>query len=151
MDFLPPSYTTMHSKQSIEDCVQEQVRYWDLARPVEVQLTSGYGHPISWTLYEFEPATLDLLGQYQYLQDVQTRQSKRYEKWSPPLGLVKLEPSDDWRFKNYLDELMSEGILAEFPWRCYDEESQFDDFQAEMLALICQLYQKTNDIEASTT
>ncbi|KAM0721599.1 hypothetical protein Q7P37_002524 [Cladosporium fusiforme] len=147
MDFLPPSYTTMHSKQSIEDCVQEQVRYWDIARPVEVELTSGYGHPIRWTLYEFEPATLDLLGQFQYLQNVQTRQSERYEKWSPPLGIIKLETSDDWRLKNYLDDLMTDGVLPDFPWRCYDEESQFDHFQAQMLSLLCTLYLKKKQQE----
>jgi hypothetical protein len=147
MDFLPTSYTTMHTKQNIEDCVRYQVRGWDYTRPVEVHLTSGYGHPLRWTLYEFEPTTLELLGQFQYLQDVKTGQSVRCEKWSPPLGLTKLEPSDDYHFKNYLDELMADGVLVDFPWRCFEEESQINDFQATMLAMICELYQGTRDHE----
>jgi len=149
MDFLPTSYTTMHTKQNIEDCVRYQVRGWDYNRPVEVHLTSGYGHPLRWMLYEFEPSTLELLGQYQYLQDVTTGQSVRCEKWSPPLGLTKLEPSDDYHFKNYLDELMAHDVLADFPWRCFEEESQINDFQATMLAMICELYQGTRDHELS--
>ena len=36
----------MHQKQSIEDCVQKEVRAWDHARSVEVLFTSGYGHPL---------------------------------------------------------------------------------------------------------
>lgn len=147
MDFLPPSYTIMHSKQNIEDCVKSQVRSWDYTRPVEVCLTSGYGHPLRWILYEFEPATMELLGQYQYLQNIHTRQPERCEKWSPPLGITKLEPSDDWHFKNYLDDLMADEPLAEFPWICFEEESQIDDFQATMLAMICQLYRATRDLD----
>lgn len=147
MDFLPPSYTIMHSKQNIEDCVKDQVRGWDYTRPVEVCLTSGYGHPLRWVLYEFEPATLELLGQYQYLQNVNTRQPERCEKWSPPLGITKLEPSDDWHFKNYLDDLMADEPLAHFPWICFEEESQIDDFQATMLAMVCELYRNTGDYD----
>jgi hypothetical protein len=139
----------MHTKQNIEDCVRYQVRGWDYTRPVEVYLTSGYGHPLRWVLYEFEPTTLELLGQFQYLQDVNTGQSVRFEKWSPPLGLTKLEPSDDYHFKNYLDELMTDEVLVDFPWRCFEEESQINDFQATMLAMICELYQGTRDPEVS--
>jgi hypothetical protein len=150
MDFLPTSYTAMHTKQNIEDCVRYQVHSWDYTRPVEVYLTSGYGHPLRWILYEFQPTTLELLGQFQYIQDVNTGQSIRCEKWSPPLGLTKLEPSDDYHFKNYLDELMTPEVLADFPWRCFEEESQINDFQATMLAMICELYQGTHDIEVCT-
>jgi hypothetical protein len=137
----------MHSKQNIEDCVKDQVRGWDYTRPVEVCLTSGYGHPLRWILYEFEPATLELLGQYQYLQNVNTRQSERREKWSPPLGITKLEPSDEFHFKNYLDDLMADEPLAEFPWICFEEESLIDNFQATMLAMICELYRVTSDYD----
>jgi hypothetical protein len=137
----------MHSKQNIEDCVKDQVRGWDYTRPVEVCLTSGYGHPLRWILYEFEPATLELLGQYQYLQNVSTRQPERCEKWSPPLGITKLEPSDEFHFKNYLDDLMADEPLAEFPWICFEEESQIDNFQATMLAMICELYRVTTDFD----
>lgn len=144
-DFLPPSYTVMHSKQNIEDCVQDQVRFWDLANPIDVYFTSGFGHPLRWTLHEFEPSTVELLAQYQYLQNTQTRQSVRFEKWSPPLGITKLEPSDDWHFNNYLDELMMDEHLTEFPFTCFEEELQFDNFQADLLALICQLYRTTFD------
>jgi hypothetical protein len=148
MDFLPPSHTLMHQKQGIEDCVHQQVRAWD-TRPVEVLLTSGYGHPLRWVLHEFKPATAELLKQYQYLQDVETGQSVRFEKWSPPLGIIKLDPSDIWHFEEYLDELMTVEHLPDLPWTCFEEESQFDDFQATMLDMICKLYLATTDRDVS--
>jgi len=139
----------MHQKQSIEDCVQKEVRAWDHAHPVEVHLTSGYGHPLRWVLHEFNPATEELLLQYQYLQDVETGQSVRFEKWSPPLGIIRLDPSDVWRFENHLDELMTVEHLRDLPWTCFEEESQFDDFQATMLDMICKLYLATLDRDVS--
>ena len=149
MDFLPLSHTVMHQKQGIEDCVQKQVQAWDYTRPVEVLLTSGYGHPLVWELYEFKPTTEELLQQYQYLQDGETSQLVRFEKWSPPLGMIKLESSDGWRFERYLDELMTVENLPQLPWTCFEEESQFDGFQATMLDMICKLYLATIDRDVS--
>jgi hypothetical protein len=149
MDFLPPSHIVMHQKQSIEDCVQKQVQAWDYTRPVEVLLTSGYGHPLLWELHEFKPATAELVSQYQYLQDVETGQSVCFEKWSPPLGIIKLEPSDVWRFERYLDELMTDDHLRDLPWKCFEEESQCDNFQANVLDMICKLYLATIDRNVS--
>ena len=149
MDFLPPSHTVVHQKQGIEDCVQKEVQAWDYTRPVEVLFTSGYGHPLPWVLHEFKPATAELLQQYQYLQDVETGQSVLYKKWSPPLGVTKLEPSDVWPFGRYLDELMTVEHLPGLPWTCFEEESQFDGFQATMLDMICKLYLATVDRDVS--
>lgn len=151
MDFLPPSHTAMHQKQGIEDCVQRHVQAWYYTRPVKVLLTSGYGHPLLWELHEFKPATAELLRQYQYLQDVETGQSVRFEKWSPPLGITKLEPSDIWRFERYLDELMSDEHLHDLPWTCFEEESRFGNFQASMLDMICKLYLATTDRDVSVS
>lgn len=149
MDFLPPSHTVMHQKQRIEDCVHQQVQVWDHTRPVEVLLTSGYGHPLRWVLHEFKPATPELLKQYQYLQDVETGQSVRFEKWSPPLGIIKLDPSDVWWFERYLDELMTVEHLSDLAWTCFEEEIQVDDSQATMLDMICKLYLATIDRHVS--
>lgn len=132
--------TLMHQKQTIEDCVSEQVRDWYHARPVDIYLTSGYGQALRWTVYEFQPKTDELLNQYQYLQEVSSRQSIRHEKWSPPLGLLKLNTSDETHFENYLDQLLSEDYLQEFGWICFEEESQINDFQPQLLELMCKLY-----------
>jgi hypothetical protein len=139
----------MHQKQGIQDCVQKEVQAWDYARPVEVLLTSGYGHALPWVLHEFNPATEELLQQYQYLQDVGIGQSVRFEKWSPPLGIIRLDPSDVWLFERYLDELMTVEHLPDLPWTCFEEESQFNDFQATMLDMICKLYLATIDRNVS--
>ncbi|OQO08839.1 hypothetical protein B0A48_05729 [Cryoendolithus antarcticus] len=150
LDFLPPSLTLMHQKQTIENCVREQVQFWDFKRPVVVHLTSGYGHPLRWTLYEFVPSTQEYLGQVQFRQDPSTGRSVRSDRYSPPLGITKIETSDDAHFKNYLDELMESHRLGDFPWTCFEEESQVNDFQATTLALLVQLYTRTQDIDLQT-
>lgn len=66
------SMTLMHQKQTIEDTVKDQVLDWDQQHPIDIYLTSGYGPPLRWKLYEFKPRTNDLLGQFQYLQDPST-------------------------------------------------------------------------------
>ncbi|OQO07692.1 hypothetical protein B0A48_07389 [Cryoendolithus antarcticus] len=147
LDFLPPSLTLMHQKQTIENCVREQVQFWDFKRPVVVHLTSGYGPPLRWTLYEFVPSTQEYLGQVQFRQNPSTGRSVRSDRYSPPLGITKIETSDDAHFKNYLDELMESHHLGDFPWTCFEEESQVNDFQATTLALLVQLYARTQDID----
>ena len=149
VDILPLSHTATYKRQGIEACVREQVQAWDYTRPLEVFLTSGYGHPLRWLLYEFKPATAELLQQNQYLKDVKTGQSVRFKKWSPPLGITKLEPGDVWKFERYLGELMSDELLPGLPWKCFAEESQFHDFQASMLDMICKLYLSTTDRNVS--
>lgn len=86
IDFLPPSHTVMHQKQGIEDCVHQEVQAWDHTRPVEVLLTSGYGHPLRWVLHEFKPVTAELLKQYQYRGWQEIRRAQKPESCG---GLVK--------------------------------------------------------------
>jgi len=137
--------TLMHQKQTIEDCVHDQVLQWDLHNPVDVYLTSGYGPALRWKLYEFKPRTPELLGQFQYLQDTTTGASVRYQKYSPPFGLAKLDTSDDSHFETYMDRLLHPQHLWEFGWTCFEEETQIDDFQARLLDLVCTLYMQTQD------
>ena len=137
--------TLMHQKQSIEDCVKDQVARWDLTRSVDVYLTSGYGPPLRWKLHEFEPRTRELLGQFQYHQNP-VGVTQRFHKYSPPLALAKLDPSDDTHFETYMDHLLDPQLLAdEFGYTCFEEETQIDDFQARLLDLMCGLYAQTRE------
>ena len=140
MDILPPSHTVVHQKQSIEDCVRKHVQAWDYKHPVEVLLTSGFGHPLPWVLHEFRPTTGELLLQYQYTTGVGTGLTVRCEKWSPPLGIIRLHRDDVGKLEKYLDELMTSEHLLDFASTCFEEESQVDNFQATTLDMICKLY-----------
>ena len=42
---------------------------------------------------------------------------------------------------------MADEPLEHFPWICFEEESQIYDFQATMLAMVCELYRKTDDYD----
>ncbi|KAK5133109.1 hypothetical protein LTR08_008219 [Meristemomyces frigidus] len=140
--------TLMHQKQTIEDCVNDQVARWDLTNSIDVYLTCGYGPPLCWKLYEFEPRSEELLGQLQYLQDPVTGASQRYQKYSPPLGLTKLDTSDDTHFETYMDQLLDPQLLAdEFGYTCFEEERQIDDFQAKLLDLLCGFYAQTQEYD----
>lgn len=145
------SMTLMHQKQTIEDCVNDQVVEWDQQSPIDVYLTSGYGPALRWKLYEFRPRTDELLGQFQYLQNPTTGRTQRYQKYSPPFGLLKLDSSDDMHFEEYLDQLMHPDYLWDLGWTCFEEETQVDEdcFQARMLDLMCKLYSDTLDYDVS--
>jgi len=141
--------TLMHQKQTIEDTVNSQVSVWDVGKSVDVFFTSGYGPALRWTLYEFKPKTDELLWQYQYLQDPETGKCHRYQKYSPPLGLRKLDTSDDTHFDKYLNDLLDPHYLWEFGSICFEEETQVNDFQACLLELMCDLYIETQDVEVT--
>ena len=137
----------MHQKQGIEDCVKAEVIEWDMERPIDIYLTSGYGPPLRWKLHEFRPRTQELLMQYQYLQDPRTGISQRHDKYSPPFGLTKLDETDDAHFEDYLELALQPEFLQSFGVRCFEEETQVDPeaFQAYLLNLLCQLYLRTRD------
>lgn len=145
--------TLMHQKQTIEDCVKDQVLEWDTKNPIDIYLTSGYGPALRWRLFEFTPKTEELLGQFQYLQDPTTGVSQRFQKYSPPFGLMKLDSGDATHFENYLEQLLSPDYLWDLGWTCFEEECQVDSdaFQARLLDLITQLYKDTHDIDVSTS
>ncbi len=140
--------TVMHQKQTIEDTVKEQVVQWD-TNAIEIYLTSGYGPAQRWKVHEFLPRSKDLMGQFQYLQDPTTGQLRPTHKYSPPLGLLKLDASDDYNIETHLETLLSPEWLEDFGWTCYEEESQVDSkyFQARLLDQICRLFLNTGNTE----
>lgn len=141
--------TWMHQKQTIEDCVKDQVLEWDLQNSRDVYLTCGYGPALPWKLYEFKPRTNELTGQFQYLQDPTTGTTVRQQKYAPPFGLTKLDTSDDRHFDTYLELLLRREYLWDFGWTCFEEETQIDDFQARLLELVCKLYTNAQDYDVS--
>ncbi|KAK3067380.1 hypothetical protein LTR53_015790 [Teratosphaeriaceae sp. CCFEE 6253] len=146
-DFLPPSMTGMHQKQSIEDYISNKVVKWDKDNSIDIWLTCGYGPALPWKLYEFEPRDEEPCWQLQYLQDPDTRQQVSSRKYSPPFGLLKLDLSDDAHFDWYMDQLLHAKHLWEFGWTCFEEETQVDDFQARLLQAMCDLSMQTQDEE----
>lgn len=143
--------TLMHQKQSIEDTVSQEVAHWDWDNGIDVYLSSGYGPPLRWKMFEFKPRTNELLMQLQYYQDTATGRSAVNRKFSPPFGLIKIDTSDDAHFDAYLDQLLEPHHLHDFGWTCYEEESEVDreEFQAKMLHSMCELYIKTTDPSVS--
>ncbi|TKA73373.1 hypothetical protein B0A55_06370 [Friedmanniomyces simplex] len=146
-DFLPPSMTGMHQKQSIEDYVADKVVRWDKDNWLDIWLTCGYGPALQWRLYEFDPKDDEPCWQLQYLQDPTTRQQVSYRKYSPPFGLMRLDPSDETHFDGYMEQLLHPDHLWEFGWTCFEEETQVDDFQARLLQAMCELSTTTQDEE----
>jgi hypothetical protein len=135
----------MHQKQSIEDTVSSEVLDWSRSNPISIQLSSGYGPPLQWLVYEFSPRSPELLSQLQYY--TQDHRMAPTFKYSPPYGLLKLDTSDDAHMENYLDELLEPKHLPDFAWCCYEEECVTDPeaFQAGALDLMCKLYLSTSD------
>lgn len=143
--------TMMHERQTIEDTVHSEVGGWDRDRPIHIFLTSGYGPALGWQVYEFKPRSQALLGQYQYFRDPETGMSKRQFKYSPPLGLMRLDDGDKAHVEDYLDQLMTEEYLWDLGWTCFEFDAQLDEsaFQPNLLHFMCNLYLETEDGEVS--
>lgn len=146
------SLTMPHGRQSIEDSVVRQVDKWFLGRSITCSLTSGYGPPQRWKLYEFRPGDKELLEQLQYLQDSNTGVQVAYKKYSPPLALRDLDSTDIANFENYLNVLMEAGTLCGLGRTFFAEDSEIDfgHFEAKLLGKMCQLYLTTGDKEVSS-
>ena len=72
------------------------------------------------------------------------------EKQAQAFGLMKIDTSDDEHFENYMRELLLPQHLSDFGWTCFEEESQVDEFQAQLLQLMCDLCTTTTDPDVST-
>ncbi|KAH9826832.1 fungal zn binuclear cluster domain containing protein [Teratosphaeria destructans] len=148
-DFLPTSFTSFHQKQTLLDQVGKEVARWDEQNCIDVYLTSAYGPALRWKVYEYVPRDRQHLIQYQYLQDVKTGHVHRYEKYSPPFGLMKLASSDEHHFERYLDRLMHPNFLWNFGFVFYDEENLIDDFLPRLVDMMCNLYEQTSDADVT--
>lgn len=128
----------IHHKNTIEDTVKDEVVRWKGA--VTIILTAGFGPDLTWEAYEFEPRSDDLLLQYQFFINEQTRTMERRDKWSPPLGIKELG-REERAFEAYLDEILhTERHLLDFAEVCYVSESSHETFQEDLLTSMCHLY-----------
>lgn len=141
----------MHQKQTIEDSVASSVLTWDHDNGIDIYLSSGYGPPLRWKVFEFRPKSEEYLRQLQYYQDNGNDQMVRTVNYSPPYGLLKIDTSDDAHLEKYLDQLLEPRFLWEFGWTFYEAESLADDFQAGVLDLMCKLYVNTADDSVGTS
>lgn len=137
----------MHQKQTIEDAVVSNVLAWVHDNSIDIYLSSGYGPPLRWKVFEFQPKSDEFLSQLQYYQDNGTQEMTRKYNYSPPYGLLKIDPSDDAYLDTYLDQLLEPQFLWDFGWTYYEAECDADEcmFQGGVLDLMCKLYIKTKD------
>ncbi|KAI5358584.1 hypothetical protein Slin14017_G108670 [Septoria linicola] len=147
VEFLPASLLHEHQKQSIETFVSREVGRWHTDNPIDVYLSSGYGPPLLWRLYEFTPHSNDFLWQLQVTQDPSSRRSITTHKYSPPYGLMRIDSVDDRNYESYLEDLLHPHWLKELGESAYAEENLVDDqqFQCKVLDLLCKLYVSTLD------
>ncbi|KAK3677713.1 hypothetical protein LTR78_002563 [Recurvomyces mirabilis] len=143
LDFLPPSMTGMHQKQSIEDYMNAKVSHWHKDTATDIYLTCGHGPALRWKLYEFTPIDDEPCWQWQYLQ-VNGRSEAR-QKYSPPFAMIKFDMSDEAHIDEFMDEMLQPRYLADFGWTCFEEETPINDFQAQVLQAMCALYTATHD------
>ncbi|KAJ8608362.1 hypothetical protein MRB53_039702 [Persea americana] len=139
--------TQVNEKQWLEDCVIREVDVWDHQNSMDVFLSTGYGPPLQWKLYEFRPKTAELLEQLQYFQDVSTGRTMSRLKYSLPLGLLKVDPGDEAQFDAYVQELLHPEHLSGLGKAFYYEESLVDKhgFQEKLLQCMCKLYLESHD------
>jgi hypothetical protein len=146
-EFLPTQMHREYQKQYIENTVSREVVTWHSDNCIDIYLSTGYGPPLRWKVFEFTPKSPDLLIQLQYFQDPYTGRSVTKQKYSPPYGLLSIDSVDDRNFEAYLEDLLRPEHLKELGESCYAEENYVDEaqFQCKLLDHLCQLYMNTSD------
>jgi hypothetical protein len=146
-EFLPEWLLIDHQKHSVESFVSREVVHWHVDNCIEVYLSSGYGPPLPWRLYEFTPRNNETLFQVQAIQDPQSRRSLTTQKYSPPYGLMRIDSVDDRNYQSYLEDLLHPQWLTQLGESAYAEENHVDDgmFQCKVLDFMCTLYVHTSD------
>lgn len=143
--FVPDVITRLHEPQALKAFCAQHIKRWS---GVSIKLKFN----VIWTLpaiecevYEFEPKTRELLRQFQYITDPETRRRTRVEKASPPLAMVQIEHADRQKYDKYLT-MVVENHLEQFAERVYDIESE--DFPTRLYRLMVR-FKPDNKEEAS--
>ena len=59
---------------------------------------------------------------------------------------MKLNMSDDTHFESYIGQLLDPKLLAtHFGYTCFEEETRFNGFQAQLLDHMCALLAQTQE------
>lgn len=131
--FVPDVITRLHEPQVLKQFCAQHIKRWS---GVSIKLKFN----VIWTLpaiecevYEFEPKTRELLRQFQYITDPETRRRTRVEKASPPLAMVQIEHADRQKYDKYLT-LVVDKHLEQFAERLYDIEGE--DFPPRLYRLM---------------
>ena len=143
--FTPAVITRIHEPHVLKEFCAEHIKRWS---GVSIKLKLN----VIWTLpalecevYEFEPKTPELLRQFQYFVDPDTRRLSRVEKVSPPLAMVQIEHEDRQKYDKFLSMIV-EKHLDKFAERLYDIESE--DFPTRLYRLMVRFH-PDNKEEAS--
>jgi len=143
--FIPAVITRIHEPQVLKQFCAQHIKRWS---GVSIKLKFN----VIWTLpalecevYEFEPKTQELLRQFQYITDPETRRRTRVEKASPPLAMVQIDHEDRQKYDKYVTMIVEEH-LEKFAERLYDIESE--DFPTRLYRLMVRFH-PDNKEEAS--
>jgi len=143
--FTPAVITRIHEPHVLKEFCALHIKRWS---GVSIKLKFN----VIWTLpalecevYEFEPKTPELLRQFQYFVDPDTRRLSRVEKVSPPLAMVQIEHEDRQKYDKYVSMIV-EKHLDKFAERLYDIESE--DFPTRLYRLMVRFH-PDNKEEAS--
>lgn len=134
--------------------VHERLSGWHDDHAMTVELATGIGPTFKVSAHEFVPKANDQepLIQCQYLQDKYTHKMVLHTKYTPPLGLRKLDEDDENNINQYVEACMEPEVLRTFSGRCFSEESiNSSDFQELLLQAMIDLFCATNDSTVSSS
>lgn len=119
--------TKIHDGNALKRMADEHIEFWH-DQQYELALTCGQGMPyMPVNVYEFCVRTPELLRQHQYVKDANTGDVHRYEKRSPPVGIM-LENQKEGinRCKRYVESIVAnDDLLQPFARVCYEEEQNY--------------------------
>lgn len=134
--------TRVHTFGALETFCSVHIQRW-FSVPIRIDFECSQDlPPLPCEVYEFEPKTTELLRQFQYVENPQTKKMERQEWACPPLAMMRIGQPDRRRYEGYLNEIADHHML-QFAHLCFDDEP--DDFQTRLLLLMCSLRPEPKD------
>jgi len=134
--------TSIHKLDVLKAFCSKHIQQWSSV-PIQVNFECGHGlPPLPCEVYGFKAKTTELLRQFQYVENPQTKKMERQERACPPLAMIQIDQPDRRRYEEYLNEVADHHMLR-FAHLCFDDES--NDFQTRLLLLMCSLKPEPKD------
>lgn len=128
--------TRIHTLDALGACCSVHVQRW-FGVPIRIDFECGQNlPPLPCEVHEFEPKTPELLRQFQYVGNPQSKRMERQEWACPPLAMMQIDQPGRRRYEEYLNEIADHHML-QFARLCFDDEP--NDFQTRLLLLMCSL------------
>lgn len=139
--------TLYHSKGCLDNYRKETALEWIDQSSRIILVDTGYGPPLSVRTCEYLPRLRQDAQVQHHLQWLPNKKGVFERQWqyNLPIGLMKLDATDQINFDEHMEKLLAPEYLSTLPKAFYQTNSTSDDFCKQLLGMLCRLREHTAD------